>query len=465
MNDAKPVVKQVEELQIIVHEIEVEGMGINSNFLVGSTIEKLPQSWKNFKLYLKHLTDDMSFKQLVLKIHVEEDNRINENADVNSFEPNANMVRESSSKSKSNHKNKDKNGGSGQKCSKDGKKDYTQQKNNNFKKVYHCATKHICNSRRMFVSYQKVNESEPMFITASKIERKGKVKLKLTSGKDLVLSNVLHVPNITKNLISGPILSNKGFKLVFELDKFVITKGGHVNFRFLQRMINLGMLPKCSKDKDFQDSPDNEKDTRSRQEYLNDLEEEYQARALLAKSKRFFKKGSQRFSSAKATEDTQCHKCGGNGHFARNCFSKTLVPSFPSPNQNHTQPRLTSSSHHKTKSKDFEGKYNKVKAKLALLSLGALASSSTQFKNKGLIAETCEWDKEEVSFDDNEVMEVKALMALAEEEKVSVSKECTRNREWVQISIRKVHTRLELEENDKIKYFLDYLCIDLNYVE
>ncbi|GJZ55514.1 pol polyprotein [Tanacetum coccineum] len=325
MIDAKPVVKQVEELQIIVHEMKVEGMGINSNFL-----------------------------QLVLKIRVEEDNRINEKADANLIEPNANMIAESSSKSKSNHKNKGKNGGgSRQKYLKDGKKDYIQQKNNNFKKACHCwvcgkpghkakdfhhkkehgggnsggnsnqanhvqspkevaaviesflttnvvdwwydtcCTKNICNSRRMFVSYQKVNEPEPMFMgngTASKIKGKGKVILKLTSGKDLVLSNVLHVPNITKNLISGPILSNKGFKLVIESDKFVITKGGmyvgkgnldeglfklsvvtddnainnnnvgtstasvytidpsflwhsrlgHVNFRSLQRMINLG---------------------------------------------------------------------------------------------------------------------------------------------------------------------------------------------------------------------------------
>ncbi|GJR21500.1 retrovirus-related pol polyprotein from transposon TNT 1-94 [Tanacetum coccineum] len=41
---------------------------------------------------------------------------------------------------------------------------------------------------------------------------------------------------------------------------------------------------------DFQDSPDDEEDTRSSHEYLNDQEEEYQARAFLAKSKRFFKK-------------------------------------------------------------------------------------------------------------------------------------------------------------------------------
>ncbi|GKD55435.1 hypothetical protein Tco_1288822, partial [Tanacetum coccineum] len=62
--------------------------------------------------------------------------------------------------------------------------------------------------------------------TASNIEGKGKIILKLTSEKDLILSNVLHVPNITKNMISDPILSNKGFKLVFESDNFVVTKGG-----------------------------------------------------------------------------------------------------------------------------------------------------------------------------------------------------------------------------------------------
>ncbi|GKE55002.1 hypothetical protein Tco_1490158, partial [Tanacetum coccineum] len=41
-------------------------------------------------------------------------------------------------------------------------------------------------------------------------------------------------------------------------------------------------------------------------------------------------------------------------------------------------------------------KYNKVKAKLALLSLSASASKAATIKNKGLIVEAYEWDEEEV---------------------------------------------------------------------
>ena len=59
----------------------------------------------------------------------------------------------------------------------------------------------------------------------SKVEGKGKVILKWTSGKELTLNDVLHVPDIRKNLISGSILSKKGFRIVFESDKFVLTVG------------------------------------------------------------------------------------------------------------------------------------------------------------------------------------------------------------------------------------------------
>ncbi|GJU46832.1 retrovirus-related pol polyprotein from transposon TNT 1-94 [Tanacetum coccineum] len=178
---------------------------------------------------------------------------------------------------------------------------------------------------------------------------------------------------------------------------------------------------------DFQDSPDDEEDTRSSHEYLNELEEEYQARALLAKSKRFFKKGTQRFISAKATDQTECHKCG----------KKELRPT-----------------------KDFEAKYNKVKAKLALLSSSASASKPATVKNKGLIVEAYEWDEEEASSDDNKMVEVKVLMTLAEEND-AVSKEGAKNGEWVKIFMRKYDIKKPI--NNILVNFCDEKGISQNF--
>ncbi|KAK1630411.1 hypothetical protein QYE76_004726 [Lolium multiflorum] len=52
----------------------------------------------------------------------------------------------------------------------------------------------------------------------------GTVDLKFTSGKIVQLKNVLHVPSIKKNLVSGSRLMKDGFKLVFESNKVVLSK-------------------------------------------------------------------------------------------------------------------------------------------------------------------------------------------------------------------------------------------------
>jgi len=56
------------------------------------------------------------------------------------------------------------------------------------------------------------------------VSGKGKVMLKLTSGKTLALSDVLHVPNIRTNLISVGLLNKGGIKVSFESNKIVMTK-------------------------------------------------------------------------------------------------------------------------------------------------------------------------------------------------------------------------------------------------
>ncbi|GJW15149.1 retrovirus-related pol polyprotein from transposon TNT 1-94 [Tanacetum coccineum] len=68
---------------------------------------------------------------------------------------------------------------------------------------------------------------------------------------------------------------------------------------------------------DFQDSLDDEKDTRSSHEYLNDLEEEYQARALLDKSKRFFKRVLKILMSLDEENDAVSKEGARNGEWVK----------------------------------------------------------------------------------------------------------------------------------------------------
>ena len=60
----------------------------------------------------------------------------------------------------------------------------------------------------------------------SEIKGQGKVVLKMTSGKELTLTNVLYVPEIRKNLVSRSLLNSHGFQMVFESEKFVLSKSG-----------------------------------------------------------------------------------------------------------------------------------------------------------------------------------------------------------------------------------------------
>lgn len=50
--------------------------------------------------------------------------------------------------------------------------------------------------------------------------------LHLSSGKSPTSTEVLHVPEDRKNLVSSSVLSKNGFKQILESNKFVITNNG-----------------------------------------------------------------------------------------------------------------------------------------------------------------------------------------------------------------------------------------------
>ncbi|GJT29888.1 hypothetical protein Tco_0910163 [Tanacetum coccineum] len=80
-----------------------------------------------------------------------------------------------------------------------------------------------------------------------------------------------------------------------------------------------------------------------------------------------------------------------------------------------------------------------MKAKLALLEASPFTSQSPkpfQLKNKCQVAKTFDWDEEEVS-DDEEMTQVKVLMALADDE-LAVGNNHACNGEWIDITIRKM---------------------------
>jgi len=258
-----------------LHEIEAEGMILPETFQVATIVEKLPPAWRDFKNYLKHKRKELKLENLIVRLRIEEYNRKSEKrSSKNFYEAKANVNEDSKGKASTSKGLKRKKTAQGYKgknmrfkgtyyiCNKKGhkanecrsrlkknKKNHPQANltdhaspsfsavvsevnlttNNKEWWVDTGATRHICYEKLLFSEYQKLEQDEQLFMESSvvsKVEGKGKVILKWTSGKELTLNDVLHIPDIRKNLISGSILSKKGYRMVFESDKFVLTKGG-----------------------------------------------------------------------------------------------------------------------------------------------------------------------------------------------------------------------------------------------
>ncbi|GJR15628.1 hypothetical protein Tco_0798280 [Tanacetum coccineum] len=85
----------------------------------------------------------------------------------------------------------------------------------------------LCTDNELFHSFSAVDNGRKLYMVILQlllIKGEGDVVLKMTSEKELKLTNVLYVPEIRKNLVSGWLLNKFGFRLVFESDKFVLSK-------------------------------------------------------------------------------------------------------------------------------------------------------------------------------------------------------------------------------------------------
>ena len=68
MVDSKTMLNQVQEIQLIMHEIHAEGIFVSESFQVATIIEKLPSSWKDFKNYLKYKHKEMWLEKFIIRL-------------------------------------------------------------------------------------------------------------------------------------------------------------------------------------------------------------------------------------------------------------------------------------------------------------------------------------------------------------------------------------------------------------
>jgi hypothetical protein len=246
-----------------------------NKFVVGGIIAKLPPTWRNFAMTLKHKKEAMTVESLIATLDVEEEARskdVPRSGRMDSGTFNANVVEGKSdgkNENKTNWKSKAKQnidfkkkknlvdltcfvcGESGhiaRKCrNRKGKKGDGQKTanvaigdagNSGYvpQILLACqstdwwldtgANVHVCSGLNLFSSYQTTNSSTILMGNGSRaaIHGIGRVDLKLIFGKTLSLNNVQHVPGKNRNLISGSLLCHDGFKLVFELNKFIVSK-------------------------------------------------------------------------------------------------------------------------------------------------------------------------------------------------------------------------------------------------
>ena len=72
MEEGKLVLAQVRDFHKTIHEVQIEGMELPEQFVVGGTIHKLPLSWKDFRNSLKHKKEEMRFEDLLVCLKIQE---------------------------------------------------------------------------------------------------------------------------------------------------------------------------------------------------------------------------------------------------------------------------------------------------------------------------------------------------------------------------------------------------------
>ncbi|XP_049390262.1 uncharacterized protein LOC125854722 [Solanum stenotomum] len=181
MIDSKTVVTQVQEVQVIIHDLLAEGLIVNDVFQMAAIIEKLPPLWKDFKNYLKHKCKEMTVEDLMVRQRIEKDNKAAEKRSrglLNVGVPKRTRRRIKQMLSECNLVGNPREWW-----------------------IDYGTSCHVCANKELFASYTPTPADEKLFMANSataKVEVTGKVHLKMLSGKVVTLNRVFFSRNIVE---------------------------------------------------------------------------------------------------------------------------------------------------------------------------------------------------------------------------------------------------------------------------
>ncbi|RVW93366.1 Retrovirus-related Pol polyprotein from transposon TNT 1-94 [Vitis vinifera] len=297
--DEKPLLPQIHELQVIVNKLKVLKIELPEAFQVGAIVAKLPSSWKGYRKRILHKSEDYSLEEIQKHLRIEEELRSRDKMveESNGGTNKANAISKANHPRGKNNNNK-KNSGNymspkknqeqfkGKKgpcfvCGKPGHyaRECRFRKDQKWAVVNAideeiiatlsdvcvvqgkvqgwwydtCATVHVTYDKSLFKTFEDAKGDQEVQMGnegKSKVLGKGTIEVVFTSGKKVTLTNVLYVPDMNKNLVSGDLLGKPGIKAVFESGKLILSKSGnfvgkglaHVGLSTIKRIVKCGLI-------------------------------------------------------------------------------------------------------------------------------------------------------------------------------------------------------------------------------
>nr|GEU32814.1 zinc finger, CCHC-type [Tanacetum cinerariifolium] len=113
------------------------------------------------------------------------------------------------------------------------------------------ATTYVCKDRCWIKTFEPVEDGSVLYMGDehfTHVHGKGSVALEFSSGKTITLFNVLYVPKLCKNLVSGPVFNKCGYKQMSSSSTVVNTslwhaRLGHVHYKRMLEMSKDELIP------------------------------------------------------------------------------------------------------------------------------------------------------------------------------------------------------------------------------